>query len=194
MQHFQHHEYMAEELTRLVLILSQHKEVGYEKAEYESYKPALKKADGFSIPQATSLLRSSNRAIDFKMVAPHKEVEQILEPENGYKHAHNWKRGTSKAPPSHTAMWRKGKYISHPHDMWQVYLQEWGELWTQDKGYAQAHSLWNKLEQHTQKVRNNTDVEDITLEELEQEAKECQKPTRQFELTTDRHTIGNHYA
>lgn len=73
MQHFQHHDYIAEELTRLVLILPQHKEVGYEKAEYERYKAALEKADGFSIPQVKSLLTSSKRAIDFKMAVRHKE-------------------------------------------------------------------------------------------------------------------------
>ena len=110
------------------------KEVGYNESEYERYKSASRKADGFSLPQVQTRFKSSKRAIEYKIAVRNKEdtiavgewVEQILDPEQGYKHAHSWTRGTIQAPRLPTAMWRKGKHISHPHGIGQAYFQEWG--------------------------------------------------------------------
>ena len=47
MQHVQHHDYIIQELNRLVEVLPQQKEVGMEQSEYERYKAAIKKMHDF---------------------------------------------------------------------------------------------------------------------------------------------------
>ena len=74
-------------------------------------------------------------------------IEEILDASMGYKRAHKWTRPTSKAPPLPTSMWRKGKYYSHPHEVWDILLQEWGSIWTQKLGQNLAARMWGRLQQ-----------------------------------------------
>ena len=55
-------------------------------------------------------------------------IERILDASEGYKKAHAFTRGTPKAPPLPTQIWVKDEYVGHPHEIAQVYLQEWGAL------------------------------------------------------------------
>ena len=42
-------------------------------------------------------------------------------------------------------MWKKRKYYSHPHDLGEILLQEWGDLWTIDCGPKLATRMWARL-------------------------------------------------
>ena len=74
-------------------------------------------------------------------------IEEILDASQGYKKAHTWTRGTSKAPPLATHMWRKGKYVGHPHEMGNYLLQDWSKIWTQELAGDMPYQLWEKIKQ-----------------------------------------------
>ena len=67
LQHIQQRDSIGQELDRLTSIVPPHRELGYNETEYGQYKTALRKANGFSLPQVQSLLRSNKRAIDYNM-------------------------------------------------------------------------------------------------------------------------------
>ena len=76
-------------------------------------------------------------------------MEEILDASMGYKKAHNWTRPNSKAPPLPTHMWKKGKYVSHPHEMGDILLKQWGNGWTQGMGKEMAEEMWGKIRQQS---------------------------------------------
>ena len=90
-----------------------------------------------------SIIAKSQSYINYKLAARRKEdsnqvtdwIEEILDASMRYKKAHNWTRPTSKAPPLPTHMWRKGKYISHPHEMGDILLREWGNTLCGDQTF-----------------------------------------------------------
>ena len=122
-----------------------------------------------------SIIAKSQSDINYKLAARRKEdsnqvtdwIEEILDASMGYKKAHNWTRPTIKAPPLPTYMWKKGKYISHPHDMCDVLLKEWGSIWTQQLGDEMATKMWDKIRQLIITSRkHNKDMDDITEEDV----------------------------
>ena len=68
-----------------------------------------------------------------------------MDASQGYKRAHNWTRGTSKASQLPTHMWRKGKFIRHPHEMGSYLLEDWSKIWTQELDEEMPHQLWGKI-------------------------------------------------
>ena len=141
-QHIAHIDHLVDEINSLVPKLPSHKDMGMEEPAKTRYVAALRQARDFTIPQLQTVIDKSNAIIRFMLAARRKEdatqaadwIEEILDPQTGYKEAHNWTRGTSKAPPLPTHMWKKGKYYSHPHDMGDILLKDGGSIWTQKVG------------------------------------------------------------
>ena len=87
-------------------------------------KAALERANSFSAHQIRSQLLSSMAAISYKVAMRNNEdtsavedsVEQSLDAQQGYKQAHSWTRGTSKAsPPLHIHVEERELELRHPH-------------------------------------------------------------------------------
>ena len=121
------------------------------------------------------MIARSQSCINYKLAERRKEdanhitdwIEEILDATMGYKKAHNWTRPESKAPPLPTSMWRKGKYISHPHQMGAHLLDDWSGIWTQDIGDQMAITMWKQLKQLIIDSRNAEDpMEEITEEDV----------------------------
>ena len=149
MQHVAHMDHMMDEIMRLLPKLPPHKEMGVTEADKARFMAAAKHARTFTLQQMQNIIAKCQSYINFKLAARRKEdsnqitdwIEEILDASMGYKKAHNWTRPTSKAPPLPTHMWRKGKHISHPHEMGGILLKEWGNIWTQGIGDKMAKEM-----------------------------------------------------
>ena len=97
-------------------------------------------------------------------------IQEILNPLKGYSKAHTWTRGTPKAQPFPTEVWRGGEYLWHPHSIAQALLQDWGALWTQTQ-HATAIELWKGIKAHAGQLVSN--LEPNTMEDLERGLKMC---------------------
>ena len=91
-------------------------------------------------------------------------IQEIFDPKKGYSKAHTFARGTPKAPPLPTEMWRKGKHIGHPHYIAQELLQDWAGLWTQPQ-HTTAIQLWKTIKAYAGRITD--DLEQITMQDLE---------------------------
>ena len=80
--------------------------MGLEEAAKQRFVSAALKAHMLSIPQLQTIIEISSNITKYKLVTRRKEdsthiadwIEEILDPQTGYKRAHTWTRGTSKAP------------------------------------------------------------------------------------------------
>ena len=55
---------------------------------------------------------------------------EIVEPRLGYSEVHTLTRGSPKAPPLPRELWRNWVCYGRPHELAQIYLQDWGCIWT----------------------------------------------------------------
>ena len=153
MQHSAHMDRLVEEISRLLPKLPGHKEMGITEGDKARFITASKHARNFTLQQMQSIIARSQSFINYKRAIRRNEdsdhitdwIEEILDASMGYKKAHTWTRPNSKAPPLPTHMWKKGKYISHPHEMGDMMLKEWGNIWTQGIGDAMAEEMWEKI-------------------------------------------------
>ena len=79
-------------------------------------------------------------------------IDRILDASEGYRVAHSYTRGTPKAPPLPTGMRHRGKYLGHPHQIAQVYLEHLGHLWCQGE-YPEHQWLWTKMKKTIKEQR-----------------------------------------
>ena len=79
--------------------------------------------------------------------------------------AHNFTRGTPKAPPLPTGLWHKGQYLGHPHVIAQVFLQQWGGLWCQGE-YPTHQELWTKIRTMIKELRGRGQRDPISEEQV----------------------------
>ena len=133
LQRVEHMDHIDNEINRLVNQLPPHKDMGLSEGDKGRFITAAKHARNFSTQQLTHMIAKSQASINYKLAERRKEdanhitdwIEEILDASMGYKKAHNWTRPESKAPPLPTSMWKKGQYISHPHQMGGHYLKDW---------------------------------------------------------------------
>ena len=163
------------EINRLVGKLPPHKDMGLTEGNKGRFITAAKHARNFTTQQLINMIAKSQACINYKLAERRKEdanhvtdwIEEILDASMGYKKAHNWTRPESKAPPLPTSMWRKGQYISHPHQMGGQYLKDWSGVWTQDIGDQMAITMWKQLKQLIVASRNVEDpMDEITEEDV----------------------------
>ena len=149
--------------------------MGVEQAEKLRFIAAAKHARKLSIQQIQNIITKSQAYINFELATRRKEdsnqvtdwIEEILDASMGCKKAHSWTRPTSKAPTLPTHMWKKGKCYSHPHDMGDILLKDWGSIWTQKLGTELTTKMWEKLRQLIITSRkHNSDMENITTEDV----------------------------
>eukprot|EP00973_Karenia_brevis_P096149 12430843-Karenia_brevis.AAC.1 len=57
-------------------------------------------------------------------------VDRILNQHERYRLAHNWTRGTPKAPPLPTSATIAGVHYGHPAELGARYQKDWDQLWT----------------------------------------------------------------
>ena len=115
-QYVSHMDHVASEVERLLPNLPGHKDLGIDEQAKLRFIAAAKHARNFTTQQMQKIIFKSQTYITYKLAKRRKEdanqvtdwVEEILESTVGYKKAHTWTRGTSKAPPLLTHMWRKG--------------------------------------------------------------------------------------
>ena len=107
----------------------------------------------FNEEQIKQIIGRSQSFINYRLAAARKEdseaitdwIEDILDASQGHRKAHAWTRGTSKAPPLPTHMWKKGEYVSHPHEMGKHLLADWSKVWTQENKQGMPINLWGQL-------------------------------------------------
>ena len=100
-------DYIQKELARLVDILPDCKSLELGQAAHGRFKKAIKVATNFIRPQLQKLMDNSKNITNYKIAMRRKAdftaiadwIEEIFDPQQGYKRAHTWTRGTSKAPP-----------------------------------------------------------------------------------------------
>ena len=138
--HQLHKNNVTAEITRLVGKLPASKHMGIKEADKVRFVAAARQMANFNEEQIKHIIARSQSFINYRLAASRKEdseaitdwVEDILDASQGYREAHAWTRGSSKAPPLPTHMWRQGKYISHPHEMAGHLLHDWAKIWTQE--------------------------------------------------------------
>ena len=144
-------------------------------ADKSRFIAAAKHARNFTLQQMKSIIAKSQSYINFKLAARRKDdanqitdwIEEILDASMGYKKAYNYTRPTSKAPTLPTHMWRKGKYISHTHEMGGILLKESGNIWTQGTGDKMAKEMWSKIRQLIITSRSHkSEMDEITEEDV----------------------------
>eukprot|EP00973_Karenia_brevis_P031490 4345355-Karenia_brevis.AAC.1 len=59
-------------------------------------------------------------------------VERILNQKEGYRLAHNWTRGTPKAPPLPTSGTNGGIHYGHPSALGPKFHRGWDTFWRQN--------------------------------------------------------------
>ena len=146
--------------------------LGMTEAEQMRFRTALTKVRGFTLAQLQSLDTISDRCVanTLKVIRQAEKhgidtwIQEILDPKKGYSKAHTWARGTPKAPPLPTDMWRGGEYIGNSHLITQALLQDWGALWTQSQ-HVTAMELWSGIKTHARQLVSHLDP--ITMEDLE---------------------------
>ena len=79
-------------------------------------------------------------------------IDRILDASQGYRRAHAVTRGNPKAPPLPTQIWVKDQYVGHPHEIAQIYLQEWGAFWGQPE-YEDHQVLWDTMRKIIKQTR-----------------------------------------
>ena len=138
--HQHHRSTVISEVARLVGKLPAPSKMGINEADKTRYVAAAKQMASFNEEQIKQIIARSQSFINYRLAASRKEdseaitdwVEDILDASQGYRKAHAWTRGSSKAPPLPTHMWRQGKYVSHPHEMAKHLLNDWAKVWTQE--------------------------------------------------------------
>ena len=64
-------------------------------------------------------------------------------------------------------MWKKGQYVSHPHEMGDILLKDWGNIWTQKSGQDLATRMWGRIRQLIiTSSRYNRDMYSISVEDV----------------------------
>ena len=148
-QHEEHKASLIAEVARLITKLPAHEKMGIKEMEKARYTAAARHMANFNEEQIKQIILRSQSFINFRLTTARKEdseaitdwIEDILDASQGYKKAHTWTRGTSKAPPLPTHMWKKGKYIGHPHDMGKYLLEDWRKVWTQENSQGMPLEL-----------------------------------------------------
>ena len=115
-QRQQQHTSLCEEIERLSAILPDHGVLGITEAEHKRFRTALNKVGGFTLAQLQTMGAISDRSVASTLKAVRQAekhgidscIQEILDPKKGYPKAHTWARGTPKAPPLPTEMWKGG--------------------------------------------------------------------------------------
>ena len=97
----------------------QHQELGLTADRWARILSGLKYHRNLRIPGLQQLQGTLQAVIDHihnlekqdKKSAVEDWIERILDASQGYRMAHNFTRGTPKAPPLPTGMWHKGEYL-----------------------------------------------------------------------------------
>ena len=177
---------MVQEISRLLPKLPAPKIMGITESDKARFCTAAKHAANFTIQQMKQITYKSQTYINYRLAAGKKEdsaaitdwIEEILDASKGYKKAHDWTRSTSKAPPLATHMWRKGKYVSNPHEMGEYLLQDWGKIWTKDIGENMLVHMWEKIKQLIQASKaHKNEMEKISTEDVKKAIKSMSSAT-----------------
>ena len=159
--------------------------MGIKEGEKARYIAAAKHMANFNEEQIKQIIARSQSFINFRLATARKEdseaitdwIEDILDASQGYKKAHTWTRGTSKAPPLPTHMWKKGKYIGHPHDMGRYLLEDWSKVWTQENSQGMPLELWGKLRKLIEKGNMTIGRDKISQEDVKRSIKALKSAT-----------------
>ena len=76
--------------------------------------------------------------------------------------------GHQQGSPVTHAYVEEGKYYSHPHDLGTILLQEWGDLWTLDRGSNLATQMWARLKILIANSRGKDMLDTITPDDVTQ--------------------------
>ena len=111
-----------------------HEEVGLEADKWARTLAALLRHSQLNDNALTNIRDTVKASIDNINVLENQDrksafdewIDRILDASEGYRKAHAFTRGSPKAPPLPTQIWVKDQYVGHPHEIAQVYLNEWG--------------------------------------------------------------------
>ena len=139
-----------------------HEDLGLTQDKWNRTLTGLKYHRTFNIPGLQNLQNILQAGINHvlnlekldRKSAVEEWIDKILDASQGYRLAHNFTRGTPKAPPLPSGLWHKGQYLGHPHQIAQVYLQQWGGLWCQG-AYPEHQELWTKLKEMIKEYRRS---------------------------------------
>ena len=116
MQHIARMDQMMDEIDRLLKNLLNHTKMGIKEGDKARFITAAKHARNFSDEQMKQIIVRSQSLINYRLKTSKKEeaqaitdwIEDILDASQGYRKAHTWTRGTSKAPPITNSHVEKG--------------------------------------------------------------------------------------